>query len=490
MPVLPFEQFRFCGPSYQTVSPVADAERAFNLYPETNPGSAKVPVTLVGTPGLELFTTLGGGPIRALAAGNGRLFTVSGTHFYEIDPSTGSTITDYGAMPGSTSGPCKIVFGLVSGGPQLLVLDSSTSKIYYPDIAGPSMVAVFDGYDLEYLDTYYFALNAAIQNGVNCSASGDGGTWPSLNAITRTTTVDQTNALCVVNSNLWIFGQKTITPFFNAGTSGFPLALIQNSTIQEGALSWPVISGPAAFHIIKANNAVYWIGADDRGFGGFWRSQGFDPIRISGPGVENIVKGYGDISEARGFAYDEDGHSFVVWNFPNANSGDGATMVYDITTKLFHERMYLDGSTQKRWRPDCFASVEFGTGAVNFVGDYEDGRIYKLSLSYTDDDGDPIQRIRTAPIISADNAWLSHAALQIDADIGTASLVLTMSNDGARSFLSNSYTVPKIGTSAGVGVNTYIQNQLGRSRQRVYRVTITDADNPIRLLGAYANANP
>lgn len=485
MAILPPEAFQFCSGTYQAVSSVLDSERAVNLYPEKSPPSAKEQVALIGTPGLLLFMTLPHVPVRALWAGNGRLFAVGGTHFYEVDSVAGTVVTDYGAMGASTgTGPCRVV----SNGTQLLVMDSSIGQIFNANPGGPSMDFVFSGFDLEYLDTFFFALNAAVQNGVNNSASSNGGSWPALNAIQRTTTVDQVCALVVVNSNLWIFGAKTITPYYDVGTSGFPLALIQGGTIQQGALS-PPSGRPAAFHALKASNTVFWIGADDRGFGEFYKAQGLLPVRISTPGVSSLLSSYGDISGARGFAYTEDAHLFCVWNFPNANGGVGATLVYDDTTGMWHERMYLNGSTAERWRPDCFASLEFGTGATNFVGDYQNGNIYKMSLSYTGDNNNNIQRIRTAPIIAANNQWLAHGSLQIDADIGTAAMVLTMSNDGARSFLSNSYTIPKTGTSAASGINTYMQNKLGRSRQRVYRLTITDKNNPIRLIAALADVH-
>ncbi len=498
MAILPQEVFRFCGPTYQSVSPVADSERAFNLYPEANPASAKTPVTLVGTPGLELFATLPHGPVRALGAGNGRLFAVGGQHFYEVNPTSGAIITDYGNIGAAVGiGPAKIVFGMVSGSAQLLVFDPSVTNlgetpgaVFYPDIAGPSMVLVTKGGDLEYLGNYYFTLLTNVQNGVASSAAGDGSTWPSLNAIIRNTTVDQVNGLIAVQNNLWIFGQKTITPYYNAGTSGFPFALVNQATIQLGALGSPVESSSGsgtAFHIIKANNTVYWIGADDRGFARIWMARGYQPIPVSTPGVDQVIASYGDISGARGFAYEEGGHLFCVWNFPNANSGNGATLVFDVTTNLFHERMYWDGATQTRWRADCFASVELGGGATNFVGDYANGKIYKLSLSYTSDAGTAIRRIRTAPIIAADNEWLTHGSFELDADIGTAIPFLTMSNNGARSFLSNSYQIPQMWTDAGSGITKYVQDQLGSAVQRVYRVTITDADNPIRLLGSLAD---
>lgn len=485
MAILPQSAFQFAGATYTAVSPVLDAESSINLYPETAPTSAKAPIALIGTPGLTLFVTLPTSPVRGLFAGNGRLFAAAGSHFYELSPTTGATITDFGAMGASSgNGPVKIV----SNGTQLLVMDSSIGQIFNANTPGPSMDLVFAGFDLEYLDDFFFALKSGVDNVIQNSAAGNGGSWPALNAIVRTTTADKVNALAVVNSNLWIMGQKTMTPYYNIGASGWPLALIQGGTIQQGLFGGS--GSVAAFSAVKIDNTLMWVGADDRGFCVVYKASGLTPVRVSNYGVENLIAEY--CSTASGgttitaYAYQEDGHLFYVTNWPLAYAGKGATLVYDCTTNMWHQRAYLNGSTLERARPDCFASMFLGASSkpTNFVGDYANGNIYIQSLSATSDNGTNIQRQRTAPVISDDNGWLAHGSLQIDADIGTANMVLTYSNDGARSFTGGPYTIPKVGTSAGSGVNTFTQNQLGRSRQRVYRVTITDGSNPIRLIGA------
>jgi hypothetical protein len=498
MAILPFQNFQFCGGTYLAASPVVDSERSINLYPEINPAQAKSPVALIGRPGLSTFCTLPTAPVRALAAGNGRLFAIGGTHFYEVDPTSGSIITDYGAIPNSTNTtPARIVFGMVGGTAQLLLSDPScvpNPLICYPSISGPAVNAVFNGFDLEFMDAFYFSLVDATQNGVAASAAGDGATWPGLAVIQRQTEVDQVNGLYKVNSNLWIFGQKTITPYYDTGSAGFPLALVQGATIQIGALGPPssiATRAQPAFHILKAQNTVLWIGADDRGFMDFYIASGVLPVPISSPGIIPLVKGYGNISNARGFAYSEGGHTFAVWNFPLANyvSGSplGATLVYDLTTKQWHERTYFNGSTEGRWLADCFASVELQSGAQNFIGDFSSGRIFKMGLEFTSDAGQPIRYTRRCPVISSNNSWLAHGSFQLDADIGSANAVLTYSNNGGLSYTGGPYTIPKIGTTAASGINTYIQHQLGRSRQRVYQVQITDGSNLIRLVDAYVD---
>src|SRR5580658_2001555 len=94
MATLSFQQFPFGGgfhgyggndaSGYSAVyfSPVLDSQDAMNLYPEPQAGP-DAPMALVGTPGYTLYQTYGSGPIRALFAGNGKLFVVSGSAVYQ-----------------------------------------------------------------------------------------------------------------------------------------------------------------------------------------------------------------------------------------------------------------------------------------------------------------------------------------------------------------------------------------------------------------------
>ena len=80
MPILPPSAFAFCGPTYLGISPVIDAERSINLFPELEIGSAKSQIALIGRPGMSAtpFITLPTSPLQAFWVGANRLFVVSG----------------------------------------------------------------------------------------------------------------------------------------------------------------------------------------------------------------------------------------------------------------------------------------------------------------------------------------------------------------------------------------------------------------------------
>jgi len=475
MPTVPFSAFPMCGGAYKGLSAVIDAQRVYNWYPEKSvEQGAKTPVALINRPGYQLLGTVGSGPIRQLWAGNGRLFCVSGANFYEVNPTSGAVITNYGAMGASTGvGPCQIV----ANGDQLLVMDSSVAKIYNANNVGPAMDEVFEGFSLEYLDTFFFALSSTVENDLNQSATLDGTSWPGGTFVNITGTVDLKTRIIVVNGELWVMGQNNIEVWYNAGTAGFTLARSDNGTLNVG------IQGGygtlAAFTAVRIRNTVLWMGADERGFGKFWRADGYNPVQISTPGIESLLIDYGNILDPRSFAEEYNGHIFYVTNFPNAYGGLGATLVYDLTTNEWHERTYNNAGTEERARPDCFASLQGNTAFPrNYVGDYANGNIYVQSYAYSEDNGVDIIYTRTTPHVSNSNRWVKHQSLMLDGEFGTNTTpTLAISDDGGRTF-GGPVNMQVVGTAAGEGVKTFQSWQLGRSRDRVYRVKMTSDEQP------------
>lgn len=487
MPTIPPEAFPFCGETYPAYSPLIDAQRAINLYPERALGSSKTQVALIGRPGLVIHATLPTSPVRALWAGNQRLFAVGGTHVYEIFAN--GTISDFGALLQSQgTGPCQFVQG---AGPafQLLLMDSSTPGIavgqagaIYNVTAG--LPIVHDGMALEYLDGFFVAIDtptSTVQNQVSISELGNGLVWPPLAFNRRVGSNDFLVQLAAINGHLWLLGQKSIEIWYNAGTSPFPFARMPGTTINKGIL--------ARFAYAKIDNTLMWLGADELGWAVVYRASGALPVRVSTYAIETLINNQyaTDIHLARAHAYQEGGHLFFVLNFPLG------TVVYDLNTGQWHERAYLNPTSglMERARPDCFASVnQFLTSTQNFVGDYSTGHIYKQSLAYPADNGQPIRRIRTAPHVSNQNRWVQYSSLYLDADIGDAEPALEFSNNGGKTFPRSYAAKPASTETPEDGFPRYGWVQLGRSRDRVFRVTIDSNTSTICLISAYLDVAP
>jgi hypothetical protein len=506
MPTLPFQQFPFGGGFHgngqnnqgsqygtQSFSPVLDSQDAMNLYPEPE-GTSDAQMALVGTPGYTLFGIFGTGPIRAMYAGNGILFVLSGNTLYSLVPNGGGEIL---GTIGSSAGPCQIL----ANGNDLIVVDSVAGQIScFPGGANNVQPNVFAGFFAEYMDTFYVALSSTVTNQINVSnsLSGQSGQWNALNYAVRTGVVDFLTGVAAINGQLWLLGQKNTEVWYDAGNAVFPFQRIQGATINVGCM--------ARFSIVKMNNTIYWLGADDRGWPVVYRANGLQPQRISTPAVESYLFSAGLTAETgptpspvRASAYSEAGHNFYVLNIPSYPS-----VVFDSTTGMWHRRGYWNTGTSQWAAPLVQTYVSLPTssgGLTNFVGSATNGNVYWQSLLFpADADGSAIRRVRTCPHISNSNRWVKYRRFELDADIinaltaepSTGSVTLDYSNDGGRTFQNNTpaFTLAPSGASGQGTFQKYYQMNLGRSRKRVFRVTYSSSTDLVRFAGAYVDANP
>lgn len=474
----------FGGPTYLAVSPVMNAERAINLYPEPGNAESKSPMSLIGRPGMAAFSTLASTPVRCLFSGGGatgRLFAFSGTHVYEIS-SVGAVSVDYGSTGGSNTGPGV----LIANGNQLLLCDGVNTFLVNP--VGPAVTLVFAGRALEYLDGFYIALDNAADRKMNVSAYLDGTTWNALDTVERTGAADRAVQLAVLNSQLWIFGQKTTEIWYNAGNPLFPFARVPGATLNFGCV--------APWSVAKFYNTIMWLGCDANGSTQVYMTQGMNPVRVSTPAIENMISGItqsapdGNLKDFEftiGYAYQEAGHTFYVLVMKTSHSTPLMTLVYDLTTGLWHERAYVGV-----W-PITFASVptfSFGVLGSNFVGDALSGAVCIQSIGYPSDSGTAITYTRTFPTMANMQKMVKYPLLQLDAAMGTATAGLEWSNDGGVTFpFSRTAISPSAETSQG-NAPRYMWRQLGQSRQRTFRIKTTSTTQLVRYVGAYLGVAP
>jgi hypothetical protein len=145
-----------------------------------------------------------------------------------------------------------------------------------------------------------------------------------------------------------------------------------------------------------------------------YRSQGYSGVRISTHAVEFAIQGYEVISDAIGYTYQQEGHPFYVLVFPTAN----ATWVYDAATGAWHERAGFSNGQFIRHRSNCYTTFN----NTSIVGDYENGKIYSLSLDVYDDAGSIQKWLRSWRALPAGQNNLKRTAqhsLQLDCETGT-----------------------------------------------------------------------
>lgn len=446
----------FLGGSGTARSVTVSAERTVNLYPSLTP-DGKSPMALYGTPGLTRFGNTATGAGRGLHVASGRLFAVVGATLYEI--SSAGIATSRGTLL-SSSGPVSMADNglhlvVVDGvhGYQITLSTSAFAQITDVDWPPATHIAFHDGYFImNRVDTGQFVITSLYSTDVD-----------PLDFATAEGSPDDIVALLVDHRELWLFGEETTEVWYNSGASDFPFARLDGAFIEQGCA--------APFSPAKMDNAVYWLAQDRTGHGIVMRAQGYQPQIISTRAVEHAIQGYATISDARGYTYQQDGHSFYVLTFPTADR----TWVYDAATQLWHERSYWSGG-EHRHRGECYAFA-FGK---HLVLDHSTGRVYSLDLDAYTDDGATIRALRRTQHQHAQGARLFWSQLQVDVETGVGLIsgqgsdpqaMLRWSDDGGRAWSSEHWTgLGKIGEYR----TRAIWRRLGQSRDRVYELSITD----------------
>jgi hypothetical protein len=390
------------GSSYVVRSVNAADNRMVNLFPEIIPEGGKEPAFLNRAPGLKLLNTVGNGPIRGLWAfspDDGIGFVVSGTQLYKINNSYTATLL------GSVSGTGPV--SMADNGTQLFIACNGPSYIYNattgafgqitdPDFPGAVTVAYLDG---------YFVFNEPNSQKLWITTLLDG---TSIDPLDFASTEGSPDGLLAVVSNfreIWAFGTNSIEVWFDSGATDFPLQRIQGAFNELGCA--------APYSIAKMDNGLFWLGRDRRGQGIVYRANGYTGQRISTHAVEWQIQQYDNMSDAIGYTYQQDGHSFYVLVFPTANT----TWVYDVATQAWHERAGWDNGSFTRHRGNC--QMAFNNKIL--IGDFANGNVYAFDLTdYSDNNSIQkwLRRWRALPTGQNNLKRTAQHSLQLDIESG------------------------------------------------------------------------
>lgn len=387
------------GSSYVIRSINAADNRMINLYPEVIPEGGKEPAYLQRCPGLTRVITVGSGPIRGLYSLYNILYVVSGAEFYKVSASY--VATKIGDVTGT--GPVS----MADNGTQIFVACNPDSYIYNTDTLAFAQITDEDfpgAVTVGYLDGY-FVFNEPDSQRVWVTALLDGLSVDPLDFASAEGSPDGLVSLIIDHREAWLFGTNSVEVWYNSGEADFPLSRIQGAYNEIGCI--------APYSVAKMDNSVFWLGADARGQGIVYRAQGYQGVRISTHAVEYAIQQYADLSDATGYTYQQDGHTFYVLNFTNADT----TWVYDAATGAWHERAAYRNGDFKRHRGNCHTRFD----SQPLIGDYENGNIYAFSLDVFSDNGATQKWLRSwrALPTGANNLKRStHHSLQIDCETG------------------------------------------------------------------------
>jgi len=285
---------------------------------------------------------------------------------------------------------------------------------------------------------------------------------------------DDLVSLIVDHREVYLLGEVSSEVWIDAGTSPFPLQRIPGTSTQHGIA--------AKYSVARLGNSFAYLSRNIRGQAQIVQMNGYIPTRISTHAVENSLTNQ-NVSNAVAWTYQLEGHEVYVISFPSIQ----LTWCYDVASQMWHKWLYTNDLGQyERARGNCCAQFQ---GLV-MVGDYANGKIYKLDKDNYTDDGQQVRRLRRAPHLVADfqRQYFDELQIQFQPGVGLSTgqgnnpqAMLKWSDDGGSTWSNEHWvTIGAIGRYA----NRAIWRRLGWARDRVFEVAISD---PVKAVIVSAN---
>lgn len=299
------------------------------------------------------------------------------------------------------------------------------------------------------------------------SAVGDGSTWNALDFATADSVADELVGVFEAGGELLLFGSNSLefwAPYAGGASGQQPFIRVAGSTLQWGC--------EAIDTICKTGRGVTFLGSSNGGNPQVVALSGYQAEVVSTPEVEASILASGAWTGAAAFFCVTAGHQFYVLNLQKTS------WAYDLTTQTWSQ-------WQTSW--GRFAGqYACASGSALYVSDASVPALYTLSPSYYADGG----ALLTRQVISR-HAWTNLARLSlrevaIDCETGVGldgiqqgtipQLMLQWSKDGGHTWGNEAWvTLGAIGRYLARAV----WRGLGRSRDWVFRLTVTD---PVKVV--------
>lgn len=399
--------------AYVARSIIASAQRCVNLYSEANPKSSEVPYTLYNVPGLTLLTTP---PIAAAGRGlywanSDELYYVCGATLYLVSP--GFILTALGTI-GTTTG----LVSMADNGTSLVLVDGSTNG-YEVDLTThimtlisisnnspppPQVYGFFGANRVDMIDGFMVLNQPGTRNFY--STYNNEIVFDALFFAAKNGYSDNLVTLIVSRREIWLFGERTTEIWFDSGAADFPFQIIPGPFIQHGCA--------AKYSVAQVNGAVFWLSQDQSGAYIIARGEGYLAKPISNPALENEMASYANISDAQGFCFTMNGHSFYQINFPTANK---SWRWDEDSPGLWHEAVYTDSNgAENRHRASCAAWAY----NRNVCADWENGQLYAFDINNPTDNAQPMQFRRGWPHMMKDGQRVIYPGFVLDVQAATS----------------------------------------------------------------------
>lgn len=465
------EEFPIIGPAYANRSLPTNAQELVNMYLQTGGQGGRDHLTR--TPGLELSLTASGSSCECAFDYNGLLHIIVGNTLYSID---GTTATSLGTISG-TIRPDYAKYVATDGTTEVGIVRGSSGYV----LSGTTLTKITDTDFPSVANTVTARNNQLIvssdENKFYSSDVGNGLSWNGL-WFERVTEIGDVVACIEDHGEVFVFGEYAAQVYdYILQGSALPFAKREGAKIEVGCLSRDSIA--------QLDNSFIFLGRTENGQGRFWRVQGYQPLNITAPALEEEMATYSRIDDAVAFSYYQAGHEFYVVTFPTA----GKTWVYDAAIGnpqlAWHRR---ESYQLGRWRGNCHALV----GTTHYIGDYANGNIYKMMLDVYDDNSDPMIAKRTFPHYPP--GFYQYLKIGVETGVGLNSgqgsdphVMLRWSDNDGRTY----GTVKRRAFGKRGEFKTLVEfHGLGMTRkQRTFEVTCSDPV-PFALYGAKIGFKP
>jgi len=454
------------GPTYRSSNPLAGNQYTANSYLEISQNADKQ-VILQSFPGLKAFSTTTAAVSRGFATYDNDLYSVVGQTLYKT--TSDGTSTNIGSIPGAAQ--C----GMIDDGINL-VITTGHDKPWTWD--GTTLTQGTD-IDLPNANTVTYMNRRVIYDG-----SGQDVVFPelddplnvnSLNVTSADTDSDDTIAVHAHNQQLFAFGSRTITPYYNSGAGYPPFDVIQNS-IKDVGLS--------AIHSVCSNDEfMYFLGSDLQ----VYRFSGLTLQVISDSSLATSIGNYDYPDRAKGFCFTLQGQRFYILQFPGVETwlyseGIGWT---NLTTNGTHDAHPINGHA-KIWGRDLI--IERTTG-----------NILELDFDTFTNNGDTILRQRDTLALTGEplgvpgqELFMSTLGVVIKTGVGVITgqgtnpqIMMQYSDDGGRTWSSD--RVQSMGKLGEYLPRKPIEwHDVGSFYSRRFRLKVSDPVD-VSIIGAYAD---
>jgi len=372
------------GSSYPSEAKQLSPGKTINFYPELQDDPLITDYILASWPGSVSFGSQSGLD-RGMLFHKGVLYKVSGITLYSVNSS--GTHTSIGTIPASTM--C-ILTGFING----ILIANGSGKVYFYNLDSTTLSEITDP-DLETPNSVAVLNQHAIFDGDDgrfmVSTSGDPTDINALDTATAESDADDLVRIYVFQQRIWLYGDKTIEPWFDSGVGRPPVDRIDGGIITVGLASRMSVSNNDDF--------MYFLADDRRVYRLTERHENVSTIALA-----KEFESYITVDDAIGFCFTYNNQNFYHLAFPT----EDATWVYSESVGQWFQ-LTRTASTGR----DLANSYAFGYGK-HLIGDYSDSNIFQWSNTTYTENSNAIHRERTTGVLHS--GLLGQPGLEIELD--------------------------------------------------------------------------